>query len=54
MDRNLIDKFAAGGGELSEAIRGLTRDDLLAAPGPAEWPIQQLVVHLTDSDAIAI
>ena len=54
MDRNLIDKFAAGGKELTAAIRGLTHDELLATPGPGQWSIQQLVVHLGDSDAIAI
>ncbi len=54
MDRNLFDKFAAGGKELTAAIRGLTHDELLATPGPGEWSIQQLVVHLGDSDAIAI
>jgi uncharacterized damage-inducible protein DinB len=50
----MIDTFAAGGRELTDAIRGLTHEELLATPGPGEWSIQQLVVHLGDSDAIAI
>jgi DinB superfamily len=54
MERQLIDKFAGGGKELRIAFRGLTRDDLLATPGPGVWSIQELVVHLADSDAIAI
>src|SRR5262245_62395809 len=54
MNRNFIEKFAEGGEELCEAIRGLTREDLLATPGPGDWSIQQLVIHLADSDAIAI
>jgi hypothetical protein len=54
MDRNLIDKFAAGGPELRKAVDGLTRDDLLATPGSGDWAIQQVIVHLADSDAIAI
>ena len=29
-DRTLIDKYEAGGEQLAMAIRGLTRDDLLA------------------------
>jgi hypothetical protein len=54
MDRNLIDQYAAGGAVLREAVVGLTREDLQATPGPGDWSIQQLVIHLADSDAISI
>jgi hypothetical protein len=54
MDADLIERFAAGGRELREAVAGLTRADLLATPGPGDWAIQQLVIHLADSDAIAL
>ena len=54
MDRQLIEKFAAGGEKLRSAVDGLTHAELLATPGPGTWSIQQLVVHLADSDAIAI
>jgi hypothetical protein len=57
MDKQLIDHYAAGGEQLSLAIRGLTREDLLAIPAPdadvGRWSIQQVVVHLMDSDLIA-
>ena len=57
MDPKLIEHYAAGGEKLSLAIRGLTREDLLAVP-PADanvgkWSIQQVVIHCMDSDLIA-
>jgi len=57
MYQDLIDQYAAGGEKLSLAIRGLTREDLLAVP-PADanvgqWSIQQVVIHCMDSDLIA-
>jgi hypothetical protein len=54
MNRHRIDAFEAGGATLREAVSGLTRADLLARPGPGDWSIQELVIHLADSDAIAI
>src|SRR5687767_15967180 len=59
MDRELIEHYAAGGEKLAMAIRGLTREDLLAVPaadaGPevGKWSIQQVVIHCMDSDLIA-
>ena len=57
MNRELIDKYAAGGEQLSLAIRGLTREDLVAVPAAdanvGRWSIQQVVVHCMDSDLIA-
>jgi len=49
----LIDKYEQGGEQLLLAIRGLTRDDLLAVPIPGKWSTQQVVLHLMDSDLIA-
>ena len=58
MDPKLIETFAAGGEQLSMAIRGLTREDLLAVPAPdanvGKWSIQQVVIHCMDSDLIAV
>jgi hypothetical protein len=49
----LIDKYEKGGEQLLLAIRGLTREDLLAVPIPGKWSTQQVVLHLMDSDLIA-
>lgn len=54
MEHSLIDTFASGGERLRAAVHGLTAAELLAKPGPGAWSIQELVIHLTDSDAIAI
>jgi len=35
-------------------VEGLTREELLARPGPGLWSIQEVVIHLADSDAISI
>jgi uncharacterized damage-inducible protein DinB len=55
MDRALqIEHFAAAGPKLRQSVGGLTGEDLIARPGPGKWSIHELVVHLTDMDAIAI
>ena len=53
-NRDIIDEFEVGERKLRPAIIGLARDELLARPGPGKWSIQELVIHLVDSDAIAI
>lgn len=52
MNRELIDRYAVGEAKLRVAIVGLTRDDLLARPGPGAWSIQELVIHVVDSDFV--
>ena len=60
MKRELIEQYANGGEKLSQAVRGLTREDLLWKPpadAPAtlgKWSIQEVVIHLLDSDLIAM
>lgn len=54
MDRALIDQYEAGGEILRRAVAGLSRADLVARPGPGAWSIQEVVIHLTDSDSISI
>lgn len=54
MDRTLIESYVAGAGKLRRAVAGLSREELLARPGPGAWSIQEVIIHLTDSDAISI
>lgn len=57
MDASTIDKYEQGGDKLRQAVSGLTREDMLAVPAPDAkvglWTIQQVVIHLLDSDLIA-
>ncbi|MGN6368923.1 MAG: DinB family protein [Phycisphaerae bacterium] len=52
MDRSMIERYASGAGELEKAIGGLRREDFLAVPVAGTWSIQQIVIHLMDSDLI--
>ena len=52
MNRELIEEYLKGGDSLRMAVRGLAREDLLAFPVPGTWSIQQIVLHLMDSDLI--
>jgi uncharacterized damage-inducible protein DinB len=54
MDRQLIEDYAACAPRLRQAVAGLSREDLVARPGPGKWSILELVLHLTDSDCISI
>ena len=53
MNRELIERYAAGADVLGKSIQGLDRADLLAFPVPGTWSIQQIVLHMMDSDLIA-
>jgi uncharacterized damage-inducible protein DinB len=54
MDATVIEQFASGGAKLRRAVAGLSFQELTARPGPGKWSILEVVIHLTDSDAIAI
>ncbi|HTM54897.1 MAG TPA: DinB family protein [Pirellulales bacterium] len=53
MTRQLVERYAAGATQLRPAIAGLSREQLNALPVPGTWSIQQIVLHLMDSDLIA-
>jgi hypothetical protein len=52
MDRSLIERYAAGAGTPARGIQGLSREELNSFPIPGTWSIQQIIVHLMDSDLI--
>jgi uncharacterized damage-inducible protein DinB len=54
IDPLVIEQFEGGGEKLRQAIAGLSREDLLAFPVPGTWSIQQIVIHLMDSELIGI
>lgn len=49
-----IDRFAAGAITPAAWCRGLSPADLDAFPIPGTWSIRQLVLHVLDSDLIAV
>lgn len=50
----LIDRFEDGGLQLREAIKTVSPDIAQVRSAPGTWSIHELVVHMQDSDAIAI
>jgi uncharacterized damage-inducible protein DinB len=54
MNRDLIEIYVAGVGKLRRAVSGLTSEELQTRPGPGDWSIQEVIIHLVDSDDIAI
>jgi uncharacterized damage-inducible protein DinB len=52
MDRTLIEKYIADATVPAAAIRGLSAQELNAFPVPGTWSIQQVILHLMDSDLI--
>jgi uncharacterized damage-inducible protein DinB len=56
MEQKLIVDYEAGGEKLRKAIADLSSDDLRWTPEPdaglGNWSIQQIIVHMMDSDVI--
>lgn len=48
-----VQRYAEAGGVLAEAIQGLTREQLTSFPVAGTWSIQQIVVHVMESDLVA-
>ena len=54
MDKQLIEEYVACSTRLRQVVAGLSPEDVTARPGPGDWSILELVIHLTDSEYIAI
>src|SRR5262249_28074362 len=54
MDSKTLDKYEAGGTKLRRAVEGLSSDQVQRHVEPGKWSVLEVVVHLSDSDAIAI
>lgn len=52
MDRALIDAYSEGPQTLRQALQGLSTSHFQAKPGPGDWSIQELVIHVVDSDLV--
>ncbi|HMB94440.1 MAG TPA: DinB family protein, partial [Tepidisphaeraceae bacterium] len=50
----IIDQYATGGEKLRAAIRGLGEKDLKSFPVPGTWSIQQIVIHMMDSELVSV
>ena len=48
----LIDNYLAGAQTLRQAVRGMTREQVLARPVPGKWSTLEVVAHLADFDPI--
>ena len=54
--RDLVEQYEKGQQKLSQAIRGLTADDLRCRPGPdapadaGKWSAQEVALHLADAE----
>src|SRR4051812_35540335 len=48
----LINDYAAGPQLLREAVRGMSRDQLLARPVPGKWSTLEVVCHIADFDIV--
>ena len=52
MNRELIDRFEAGAELPGKSIDGLSREEFNSFPVPGTWSIQQVILHLFDSDLV--
>src|SRR5262245_14125509 len=52
MNRKLIDQFEADADLIPKSIEGLSPAGMNSFPVPGKWSIQQVILHLLDSDLV--
>ncbi len=50
----IINRYEVGADALSRWIAGMTREQLLATPVAGTWSMQQLVIHMLESELAAV
>lgn len=50
--QSLIDDYARGPAQLREAIRGMTPEQINAAPIPGHWSTRQIICHIADFEIV--
>jgi hypothetical protein len=50
----LADQFLAGPATLRQAVKGMTREQLVARPVPGRWSTLEVICHLADFDPVLI
>ncbi len=50
---HLLDRYATGAADVTDALAGATDDDLVRRPAPDEWSPREIVHHLADSETMA-
>src|SRR4029079_1785681 len=48
----LIDDFASAPERLRAAVKGMSRDQLQARPGPGKWSTLEVICHIADFDIV--
>jgi hypothetical protein len=48
----LINDYAAGPGLVREAVKGMTREQILARPVPGKWSTLEVICHLADFEIV--
>jgi hypothetical protein len=52
--KELADQYLAGAAQLREAVRGMTREQLLARPVAGKWSTLEVICHIADFEPILV
>lgn len=52
MKEELVKTYTKATHILSYATTGLSREDLLATPGPGLWSLAEVIIHIVDADLV--